>query len=245
MHINSNLFIATCASTILLSAPLSAAERSFEFDNIQHIVASAGVHVLIQKGDTQSVLVEAKEEWDFDHLKLDYEAGTLNASQEYGFWDFALRGSLIQAFFRNDHRITINLTVPEITSLTANSGAEISLTSFSGTNLSVFASSGGSVAVKDITFDEMNLTASSGGEIDAQGTCILSNVNSSSGADISASALTCQTTSTHASSGGRAEVYATNSATANASSGGSVDVYGTPAETNVNQTSGGSVDIDG
>ena len=62
--------------------------------------------------------------------------------------------------------------------------------------------------------------------------------------DIDARGLECRTAVADASSGGSADIYASESIIGDASSGGSIDVYGKPKNVNKDTSSGGSVSIE-
>lgn len=222
---------------------IDAAEKTFDFDSIENIVASAGISVVIRQADIQSVVVETDQDWDLDHLVLSFKNKTLTVSQEYNFWDFALRGKLVEAFSQDRKRIQITIVLPTLDSINLSSGTELDIEGFSDGNLSILASSGASAQLANIAYDNLEFSASSGASISANGTCTTLNADTSSGADILAVDLICNAVSASASSGSDTNVFAKESVSASASSGGDVDVYGRPNSITKNESSGGSIQI--
>ena len=233
--------LAISTSVLLIVPAINAAEKTLELDNIENIVASAGISLVMRQADLQSVMVETEQDWDLDHLVFSYEDKTLSVSQEYNFWDFASRGKLINAFFPDGKRIQIIIGLPTINSIKLSSGAELDLEGFSGDQLSIQTSSGASAQMANIAYENIEFSASSGASISAGGTCTALNADASSGADILATDLICNTANASASSGADIDIFANQSVSASASSGGDVDVYGSPNSVTENESSGGSV----
>jgi hypothetical protein len=85
--------------------------------------------------------------------------------------------------------------------------------------------------------------ASSGSEIEVAGSCHSLEAETSSGSDLDAGRLLCESVTVEASSGSDAAVAASQGLTAKASSGADVKVNGRPAMVKVSKSSGGSVDV--
>jgi hypothetical protein len=120
--------------------------------------------------------------------------------------------------------VRVRVTMPSIAGLEVSSGADLNAAGIDAAGL--------------------DLDASSGGSLDAAGRCDALNVDVSSGGSIDAETLLCRTANASASSGGSADIYASESINGDASSGGSIDVAGSPKNVSKDTSSGGSVDVD-
>ena len=56
---------------LLIIPTVNAAEKTFDFDSIENIVASAGVGVVVKYAEQQSIVVKTTDDWDLDHWDLD------------------------------------------------------------------------------------------------------------------------------------------------------------------------------
>lgn len=195
------------AAVLALTLPASAETRTFNLSNFTEISASAGVDVVLRQGP-YSVTAEEKG-GRFDRLKLEVQGSKLVISRE---------GS--SGWFSGNRDYTVTVTAPELTAISASSGADVDGDNFRFANLSV--------------------SVSSGADVELSGQCTNITVSVSSGADFDGDNLRCETATVTASSGGDADVYASRSASGNASSGGGVTVHGGGAITK-NTSSGGSV----
>lgn len=117
---------------------------------------------------------------------------------------------------------------------------KVTMPSISGLDVS----SGAALTAVGIDAAALDLDASSGGSLEASGRCDALNVDVSSGGDIDAEALTCRTANASASSGGSADIFASESINGDASSGGSIDVAGNPQNVSKDTSSGGSVSVE-
>ncbi len=108
----------------------------------------------------------------------------------------------------------------------------------------VDVSSGASVDATGVDAGAFAIDVSSGGSLDVAGKCDALTVDVSSGGSVDAQTLLCRSANASASSGGSADIFASESVNGDASSGGSVDVAGSPKTVNKDTSSGGSVDVD-
>ena len=243
MHIQSKTIAIASIATLLASNHAFAESRTFDLAPFSQIDASAGIDVRVKQGPTQSVRVEARSSKDYDHLELSVRNGKLEAATEYGFLDFIFDGGLIGTVFNRDLSLIVHVTIPQLESVAASSGANIQVTDVSGDNLRARASSGGDVNLNEISFQSVSLSASSGADLTAQGTCIEVSGNVSSGADINAKDMECKNAQANASSGGDLTLFASQSVDANASSGGDISIVGDPQRIDINTSSGGDIHI--
>jgi hypothetical protein len=105
------------------------------------------------------------------------------------------------------------------------------------------ASSGSVLEIEGISGGNVSLRASSGANLMAEGRCDRLSVGVSSGSSLKAAGLICSRAEAEASSGGTAELHATEQVRARASSGGSIRVAGSPGKRDTKTSSGGSVQI--
>lgn len=118
-----------------------------------------------------------------------------------------------------DYSVTVS--APNITEIGVSSGAE-----FDGRNLSL---------------KDLDVSVSSGADVELTGSCAGLRVDISSGADFDGEGLKCETASVDASSGADADAFATRTANGDASSGADITFHGKPADFTKDTSSGGSV----
>ncbi len=184
---------------------------SEDFDEIK---ASRGWEVFLEKGNKNSVTVEADENL-IDAADIYVQNGELIISAE----DNIGRASSKMIF------VTYTDTPKKIK---VSSGANLeSEQTIKNKNISLGASSGGVLKV-DITAKEVETKVSSGGVIRVSGTAEEVEASASSGGVAKISELTSKNTYANASSGGVMSVYASDLLKAKASSGGTINYYGNP-----------------
>ncbi len=199
--------IVAGAAALALALPATAETRSFNLAGFTDISVSAGVDVDLRQGPYAVSAYESRGR--FDRLKLEVQGSTLVIGRE---------GSSNWFSGNRDYKITV--TAPDLSAISASSGADVDSDNF--------------------RFADLSVTVSSGADVDLSGQCRNLTVSVSSGADFDGEDLRCETATVTVSSGGDADVHASRSATGNASSGGSVKVHGGAAITS-NTSSGGSV----
>lgn len=137
--------------------------------------------------------------------------------------------------------IVIYVTMPDLTYAGASSAGDlICMSAFSGKDLELEASSGGNVKV-EFTGSRVRAKASSGGDIELSGSGETIRADASSGGDVKAKNFAAQEGDADASSGGGVSVRVSDKLKVDASSGGGVKYYGSPAEIDSDRSSGGSV----
>lgn len=227
-------FQALAASTALLTVPqLAAAEiRDFDLSGFSRVEISTGINAIVEIGGEFSVRAESDDPKIMDDLKIEVRGRKLTAELDLGF--FAnLMGK------NND--VTVFITLPKLTEVESNSGADVIVSGSFGDTLIGDASSGASLILDGVIADTIDLDASSGASLRVSGECSILHADASSGASIKAEGLTCLDVTTDASSGASTNVFATRSIEADASSGGGVNIMGGPDQIDVDESSGGDV----
>ena len=150
------------------------------------------------------------------------------------------------SFKKNVGKVTkkdIYLSCPKLISIAVSSGAEVtSVNQFATVALDLSASSGSELDL-NILAESVEIDASSGADVDLEGKSNTLKASASSGSDIEADKLICNTVVADASSGASIDVYASKSINAEASSGASIECEGNPEKVNIEKSSGGSVKI--
>jgi hypothetical protein len=135
----------------------------------------------------------------------------------------------------------VYVTFRSIHSLAASSGSKIkSKSELKLSSLDLSASSGANIDISLFVTD-LNVEGSSGGDIGLSGTAANLSVDGSSGANIKATELQSKICTAGASSGAKLKIYVSEKMIAKASSGGNISVNGNPKERNVEKSSGGNV----
>jgi hypothetical protein len=135
----------------------------------------------------------------------------------------------------------VYVTFTSIHSLAATSGSDIkSKSELKLPSLDLSASSGANINISLIITD-LNVEGSSGSDIDLTGTAANLSVDGSSGTNIKASKLQSKICTAGASSGAKLKIYVSDKIIAKASSGGNISVKGNPTERDIEKSSGGDV----
>lgn len=206
-------FKALAASTVLVAtAPIaaSAETRDFDLSNFNRIEISTGINAIVEIGGEFSVRAETDDIKILEDLRVEVRGRKLIADLDIGFLDSLLG---------KNRNVTVYITLPDLTEVEGNAGADIMVSGSYGPELLAAASSGASLIIDGITSSRVDLDASSGGSLRATGECINLRVDASSGASVNASKLTCENVRAEASSGASAVVFASTSIDADASSG--------------------------
>ena len=231
-------FQALAASTVLLAtAPLavSAETRNFDLSEFNRIEISTGINAIVEVGESFSVRAETDNTKILDDLRIEVRGRKLVADLDLGF---------LESLLGKNRDVTVYITLPALTEVEGNAGADVMVSGSFGPELSASASSGASLLIDGLTSERVDLDASSGASLRVSGECVDLRVDASSGASINASKLTCEFVKADASSGASAVVFASASINADASSGGDIDVEGGPTRIEVDESSGGDVDFD-
>ncbi len=229
-------FQALAASTVLLAAPVTASAETREFDlsEFNRIEISTGINAIVEIGGDFSVRAETDNTKILEDLRIEVRGRKLIADLDIGFLDSLLG---------KNRDVTVYITLPDLTEVEGNAGADVLVSGSYGPELFAAASSGASLLIDGLTSERVDLDASSGASLRVSGECINLRVEASSGGSVNASKLTCEIVKAEASSGGSATVFATGSIDADASSGGGIDVNGGPTRIEVDESSGGDVDF--
>jgi hypothetical protein len=222
--------VAVTTLAILLPGSALAATRTYETPAFQAVSVAAGISVDISIGPSRSVMAETGDK-DFSDLRIAVEGNVLRIDRPRRNWfEFGRRASY-----------RVRVVTPELHSLTASSGTEVTARGNLEGDFSVTASSGSEVDVSRIKGGAVTAHASSGSEISIAGSCVSLAAHASSGSDLDAEELQCETVTVQASSGSDVSVGASRSVVGNASSGSDVHVRGRPALVQVEKSSGADV----
>ncbi len=193
-------------------------------ESFTEVEASEGLDVYVIQDDRTEIRVEADENV-IDMIRTDIRNGVL--------------------VIHTDERIgratkNIYVSVPEITRLESNSGADLyGKGVISGSKIMLDAHSGADLEV-ELDAEHIAADASSGADIRVSGKADYLVADASSGADIKARGLEVNRCDADASSGADISVNVTESLTANASSGADITYSGNP-HINSHKSSAGSI----
>lgn len=198
------LILAGCALAIAGAGTAFAAPR--DLSGFTGVEANAGADVTVTVGPGFSVDVSGP---GAEHIVTRIVGDTLVVGRERGF------------HWGRQQQAQVRVTMPRVESLTASSGADLTVTGVNGGDLA--------------------LDSSSGADLRVSGSCASFTASASSGADLYAQDLRCESGSVDASSGAGARVFANGRLNVDASSGGDVTAYGNPGIGNIDLSSGGSL----
>lgn len=194
--------------------------------NFDAVKVSQGIDLFLKQGDKVTCTVETDDNV-YDLLKTEVKDGTLRI-----YFDKNVRKVKVKKVW---------ITMPDITALTASSGADITgETTIKSDALKLRSSSGADIELK-VDVKELSCESSSGSDIDVEGVCNKLKAHSSSGSDINAGKLKANHVDADCSSGSDIDVHAIESLKAEASSGADIRYSGSPKEIDKSKSSGGSI----
>lgn len=243
MRTIATLALATTIGLTFGSAAM-AESRTYELNNFDRIDIATGLDAAVTIGDSFAVRAESGSGDALNNLQLSVADGVLTARIDQDFLDFIISGGLVGMLLNNGNAVTLKITLPAISGISASSGADVRATGLKSEQLDLESSSGANIKLTAAAFGAVRAGASSGANIDLSGTCASIDAEASSGSGIDAGDLVCATATAGASSGADIAVHATQSVKAEASSGSDIDVQGKPAQTDFNSSSGGNVSVD-
>lgn len=142
---------------------------------------------------------------------------------------------------RDAERKRVNVVMREIDRIsTSSAGDVIGQTPVKATNLELNASSAGNIAL-DVTADEIEVDISSSGDITLSGEADFLEATLSSAGDLNAIDLKVREAKISASSAGDADVYVSEKLTARASSAGDINYSGDPKMVDAHSSSAGGI----
>jgi len=227
--LRSTLLATAC---LALALPASAENQTYDMNSFNELDVSAGVTVIYEAGDTQSIIAE-NDSGNFEKLVIENRGDALVISRKRS----GLFGN------RNRQNYTVRITGPAISAVEASSGSSVHATGLVGDIVQLEASSGAALKVSDVQAKDISLKASSGSTLYAEGTCTTADLSASSGASVDADELVCAAIEAQASSGASLNAHATSKADGRASSGASIKVVGGATDINKEKSSGGSVTV--
>ncbi len=233
MRVLTGVFVA--GLTAVSTSPVWADEQSFDLSGFDQVDVSAGVEVEISGGDAFSVTATGSGR-ALERLDIELDGDVLRVSQRAR--GLARFSPILSWTSGNAH---VSVVLPQLTSVAASSGSDVTVTSTYSPAFSATSSSGASLDLFGLEGGNVTLDTSSGAGIEAGGTCAHLEVKASSGADIDARDLSCNSAEATASSGADIEITAVK-VVANASSGAQVEVFGA-SEIDANESSGGEVEV--
>lgn len=196
---------------------------SQEFDQIK---GSEGLDVYITQGSENKIVVEADENL-LDLIETEVTNGKLIISTSENI--------------RSAEAKIVHVTVKELTSLQASSGAEVTgISGIKSEDLSIKSSSGAEIDI-DVFSNKLDISASSGATVNIKGKASDLTVRTSSGSEVDAKDLLLLTCDAKASSGAEITVNVKEKLEVKVSSGGEINYYGNPVSVNKNDSRSGNV----
>ncbi len=218
--------ITLIAGALLFLAPLHAQDVR-KLQPFDELVASGDIEVLLQKGDSESAVVEANGISE-DKVSVYVKNGKLKLQ-------------LIDGFFHRDVDVKIVVTYRSLRMINGLAGARISSDAVIESELfSAKAGSGAQVEL-EIKVNSLSALASEGGELKLKGTTESQEATATTGGKYSALDLQCNKTNVRASTGGKAVVVALKSLDASVNTGGEVLYSGDPEERNTRNMLAGEI----
>ena len=197
-------------------------------DDFSHVKGSQGLDIYLEKGNENSVRVEADENL---HQYIDVFVE-----------DQTLRIKVVR--HKNIGRAKskkIYVTYTDINAISASSGADIIVNSILKSEYITLKSSSGADLDVEVNAKKTIANCSSGADIKLSGKSRNFEAKASSGSDISAKNLLTKNSYAKASSGADISLRVTHNLEVRTSSGGNVNYYGNPENVSKNKSLSGSV----
>jgi len=194
-----------------------------EFNSVR---ASAGMGVYLIKGTENKIVVEADENL-LEIIETSVTNGELKIRAEKNIGKAKAK--------------KVYVTYISLSSITANSGADIIADSIIESETLSLSSSSGADMELEVLAKDLFIETSSGADIDVSGKAISLRAEASSGSDLNARKLLVSTCRARASSGADVIVNVQDKLNARASSGGDVRYYGDPSDVSKNGGPSGNV----
>ncbi len=182
--------------------------------NFEEVSASNGWEVFLEKGSSNSVIIEADENL-VDAAEVYIENGNLKIKCEKGIGNATSK------------KVYVTYAQP-LSEINVSSGASLYTKEvLEGNNLEFDASSGGTMKI-EVVAKNVETDVSSGGVIRLSGTTDRLDASASSGGVARISDLKAISATADVSSGGVLNIYVSQDLKADASSGGVISYYGNP-----------------
>lgn len=195
------------AAVLALAMAASASAETRNLRGFNSIGASDQMRVEISVGGDYAVEVTGA---DADRVRTRVEDGALLIDQRNRPW------------FGSRHlNAVVRVSVPELESIAAARGVEVS--------------------ARGVESERFDIAAAMGAEVRVSGTCGVLDATAAMGASIRADELHCRVADVSAAMGGSARVYASETYEGSASMGGSIDISGDGASRGRSTAMGGSI----
>ncbi|WP_421786654.1 GIN domain-containing protein [Hyphobacterium sp.] len=211
------ILIASGVAAILLAAPALAQRETREVpvSEFDRLEAGGNFSLVFDASASAALRMEGDPD-DMDDIEIDIRRGELEIRQHRGGFRRWFGG------YRNLD-VTVYVSGTQVTSFDLSRGVNAGLSSVDG--------------------DDLSINVSTGANARFEGVCGHVSVNVSTGADLNARDLECQSVRINASTGSDATVHAIESLVANVSTGADVRSPTDPAHLRLNTSTGGDVHV--
>ncbi|MGM0376967.1 MAG: head GIN domain-containing protein [Bacteroidota bacterium] len=193
------------------------------------IEVSSGVDLILEQGEDTKIIVEATSK-HIDEVKTEVKNGVLKVDMEGGIF----------SWFEN-RSATVYVTMPEIETLSASGGADLTSKDEIRSEELEVSSSGGAEVEIEVQATRVVLNSSGGANIIASGETDHLEATASGGSDLQAKGLEARFVTASSSGGADLEVYASEEISATASGGSDITYYGTAQMIEKNESGAGDV----
>ena len=191
-------YAAAFAAALALPAAALAETRTYEVDSFDAIEASNGVRVEVVAGGDRRSVTAEGPSEDLDQLYIHVKRGRLVVRPTVG------NLNRDTDFFD----VTVHVAAPDLTDIEVENGAELT--------------------VSGLVDARIELEATNGGLLTAEGGCLYAELVARRGGELDADDLDCARIKARASLGGEINARARDEADLGASWGATIDVEGTP-----------------
>lgn len=217
--------------SVLLSSLAWSQSETRSVDRFDMVSVATGIDAKLVKGSDNSVYIESSSV-DLDKILTEVKNGELNVYVKKKWYQG----------WGKSYKINATITYSgELSAISSSSGAEITADHVISSDELDLSSSSGADLELDINVDKLDADVSSGADIDISGQATDAVVEASSGSSFDGKDLKCDKADLDVSSGADIYITVNKELVADASSGGSIKYKGNPSKRDIDKSSGGSV----
>lgn len=210
------LFALSMLGTLTVTAQSS---KNVSLNAINSVSVSAGIHLIITQGNTESARIEADQEY-INEILVESSGGNVNIKwrKQTGFF----------SKWKN-REAKVYLNYKKLNNVSASSGSLLKSTNILKTDRLLVEVSSGANLTLQMSCNDLEVNTSSGSNVKLSGSARNISVDSSSGSTVSALEVNSEYAKAEASSGANIKISVSKGIEASASSGGNISYKGNAA----------------
>ncbi len=202
------------AAAILVSAPASAADRSFPVGPFDRVILAAASDVEVRVGPATAVTATG-DQADLDRLDIRVENGALVIGSRPGRWTWRTRGG-----------VRVAVRTPALAAATISGSGSMTIDRVAGGAFAGRISGSGDLSLADVAVETLALSISGSGTLRAAGACASGDIRISGSGNIESKGLACRNLTAAVTGSGNVRAGATDTADLRVTGSGNIVVTG-------------------